>query len=289
MDWLNMNWITTYWLPLLLSLVIGFILGWLLTGLSPRRKNAAYEAQIADLESRSRKTERDLADARKQADTMKATVATGESTVNDLRSKLNAAQADAARITDERAGLESELQSRNIELADLKMQLALAQDQADKSRSSAVSDGDMMRGELESRSAQIASLTSERDAAMAELATVRSSADTALQSIASKDAALNESYSRAVNLQRALEDREAALAAANAELENLRVEVAALNSMKAELEDRLQKARGDVAGEMAVLTSTMIKLKEEQLAAANARIAELTTTLNAAKAQQAAG
>jgi hypothetical protein len=44
-----------------------------------------------------------------------------------------------------------------------------------------------------------------------------------------------------------------------------------------------------VAGEMAVLTSTMVKLKEEQLATANARIAELMHELNDQKASQAVG
>jgi chromosome segregation ATPase len=289
MDWLNMTWITTYWLPLLLALVIGFILGWLLTGLSPRRKNAAYEAQIADMESRTRKTERDLTDARKQVDGFKSTVAAGETTVNDLKSKLSAAEAEAARLGDERAGFETELQSRTIELADLKMQLALVNDQFDKTRFTAGSEMDSLHADLDTRTQQIAALTSERDAAVAELATVRSNSEDALKSLSSKDAALNESYTRAVNLQRALEDRDGQLVSAQAELSNLRTDVAALNSIKAELEDRLQKARGDVAGEMAVLTSTMIKLKEEQLAAANARVAELTNALNAQKANQAAG
>jgi DNA repair exonuclease SbcCD ATPase subunit len=118
---------------------------------------------------------------------------------------------------------------------------------------------------------------------------VRSNSDSALHSLASKDAALNEAYQRAVNLQRALEDREAALTSAQSELATLKVDVSALNSIKAELENRLQSARGDVASEMATLTSTMIKMKEEQLTTANARVAELMNELNAARAAQAAG
>jgi chromosome segregation ATPase len=296
MDWLNVEWISTYWMPLLITLVLGFILGWLLTGISPRRKNAAYEAQIADLESRTRKSERELADTRKQADQFKGSLATTEGTLNDVRSQLSAAEANLQKVSEERAGFEADVQSRNIEVADLKMQLALLQDQHDKSRSSDAADSEALRSDLDTRVAEIAALTAERDSALAErdqasaeLANARSSSEEVMKSLGSKDAALNESYQRVVNLQRVLEDRDAALAAAQAELSAVRTDVASLNSMKAELEDRLQKVRGDVAGEMAVLTSTMVKLKEEQLATANARIAELMHELNDQKASQAVG
>jgi chromosome segregation ATPase len=183
------------------------------------------------------------------------------------------------------------------------MQLALLQDERDKLQSSGSADMELLRSSLDVRSTELTTVTSERDGVVAErdsavaerdrlaaeLAALRGSAEQVSQSLASKDAALNESYTRVVNLQRVLEDRDATLAAAQAELTALRTDVASLNSMKAELEDRLQKVRGDVAGEMAVLTSTMVKMKEEQLAAANARIAELANELNVQKASQAVG
>jgi chromosome segregation ATPase len=303
MDWLNMQWISTYWLPLLIALVLGFILGWLLTGLSPRRKNAAYEAQIADLESRSRKTDRDLTDARKQADTLKGSLATSESALGEARNKLSAVEGELHTVGEERAAFQADVESRNIEIANLRMQLALLQDERDKLQASGSADMELLRSSLDVRSGELTTLSAERDSVaaerdsviaerdnlIAEVAVLRGSAEQVSQSLASKDAALNESYSRVVNLQRVLEDRDATLAAAQAELTALRTDVASLGSMKAELEDRLQKVRGDVAGEMAVLTSTMIKLKEEQLAAANARIAELSKELNAQKASQAVG
>jgi chromosome segregation ATPase len=303
MDWLNMQWISTYWLPLLIALLLGFILGWLLTGLSPRRKNAAYEAQIADLESRSRKTERDLTDVRKQADGLKGSLATSESTLGEVRSKLSAVEADLHTVGEERAAFQADVESRNIEIANLRMQLALLQDERDKLQSSGSADMELLRSSLDVRSGELTSVAAERDGiaaerdsaiaerdrVAAELASMRGSAEQVAQSLASKDAALNESYNRVVNLQRVLEERDAALAGAQAELTGLRTDVASLHSMKAELEDRLQKVRGDVAGEMAVLTSTMVKMKEEQLAAANARIAELANELNAQKASQAVG
>jgi len=289
MDWLNMQWVSTYWMPLVIALVLGFILGWLLTGLSPRRKNGEYEAQLAELESKSRKTERDLVDTRKQLDSAKAAAASTESTLGDVRKQLTGAQADLQRLGDEKAAMEADVQSSNIELADLKMQLALLQDQFDKTKSSGVAEIDQLRSNLAAVTSQLAELTMDRDSIAAELAAVRTNSDSALHSLSTKDAALNEAYQRAVNLQRALEDREASFTAAQAELSSLRTDVAALNSIKAELENRLQSARGDVAGEMAVLTSTMIKMKEDQVTTANARIAELMSELNTLKSNQAAG
>ncbi|MBK8048994.1 MAG: hypothetical protein IPK16_18885 [Anaerolineales bacterium] len=284
-----MQWITTYWLPLLLSLVIGFILGWLLLGISPRRKAAALEAQLADLEGKARKTERDLGDARKQGDTLKAAVATSETKLNDVSKQLATAQADVAKLNEDKAAADADLQSRNIEAADYKMQLALLQDQYDKARSSTAAEIESLRSQLSAANAQVADLSSARSTAEAELNAVRGNSVNVMESLSNKDAALNEAYTRAVNLQRVLEDREAAVTAAQNELSNLKIEVNALNAVKAELEDRLQRARGDVAGEMAVLTGTMIKMKEEQLTSANARIVELQNEINALRSSQAAG
>ena len=206
-----------------------------------------------------------------------------------MRTKLSAAQIDLQTLGEEKSTFEADVQSRNIEVADLKMQLALLQDQFEKSKGGAAAEVDSLRSTMQARLDEIAALATERDALSAEVASVRSAAEQALQSLSSKDAALNESYQRVVNLQRVLEDRDAALAGAQSELTTLRTDVTSLNNIKAELEDRLQKARGDVAGEMAVLTSTMIKMKEDQLTMANVRIAELMNELNATKAGQAVG
>ena len=176
------------------------------------------------------------------------------------------------------------------------MQLALLHDQLDKSKGGAAAEAEMLRADVQSHLDEINKLTAERDALTAEreqlsaeVAKVQDSSEQALQSISSKDAALNESYQRVANLQRVLEERDTALAAAQSELSTLRTDVSSLNNIKAELEDRLQKTRGDVAGEMAVLTSTMIKMKEDQITTANARIAELMNQLDATKSDQAVG
>ena len=85
------------------------------------------------------------------------------------------------------------------------------------------------------------------------------------------------------------QDRERTLVETQVELDKANASVSALTASKTELEDRLQRARGDVASEMAALTSTMIKMKDDALSSANARIAELTKQLNELQSKQAAG
>ena len=60
----------------------------------------------------------------------------------------------------------------------------------------------------------------------------------------------------------------------------LKAELGATSNQKDDLESKLQHARGDVAGELAALTSTMIKMKEDALNEANIRIAALTSELD---------
>lgn len=289
MDWMSVQWITTYWMPLLIAVVVGFILGWLLTGLSPRRKNAEYEAQLADLQSKSRRTERDLSDAKKQVDTLKGDVSRAASTADDLRQQLSAVQEQLQAAIAQKESVEAELQTRNIELADAKMQLAMLQDQGERAQSASAAEMEELRSRYEAAVHENSQMREALDAAQARVAAIADEATTAVESAKAREIALNEAYQRAVNLQRLLEDRERALIDAQAELESTRTMVTALTAAKAELEDRLQKARGDVASEMAALTSTMIKMKDDSLIAANQRIAELTKMVNELQSKQAVG
>jgi chromosome segregation ATPase len=102
--------------------------------------------------------------------------------------------------------------------------------------------------------------------------------------MANKEVALNEAYLRAVKLQRELMDHQSLLAATQSELAELRRDVASLGSLNSSLEGKLQNARGEVAGELALLTSTMLRMKEESLNQANHRIAALTAELDAMRA-----
>ena len=289
MDWMNMQWITTYWMPLVIALVVGFILGWLLTGLSPRRKNAEYEAQIADMQTKSRRTERDLADARKQVDGLKSDVTSGQAAADDLRKQLTAAQDQISALGEQKDSIDADLQNRNIELADTKMQLAMLQDQVDRAQSAAGNEIEDLRARYEAAVAENSGMRSALDAAQGQLSKVTADANSTAETAAAREIALNEAYQRAVNLQRVVEDRERTLVEAQTELDKAKTKAAALAASKTELEDKLQRARGDVASEMAALTSTMIKMKDDALSSANARIAELTKQLNELQSKQAAG
>lgn len=289
MDWMNMQWISTYWMPLLIAVVVGFILGWLLTGLSPRRKNAEYEAQLTDLQSKARRTERDLSDAKKQADSLKADVSRATSAADDLRQQLTATQEELKGVIDQRDSVDADLQTRNIELADAKMQFAMLQDQSDRAQSNAAAELEDLRARYEAAVHENSQMREAFDAAQVRVTTVTAEASTAAESAKAREIALSEAYQRAVNLQRVLEDRERALLDAQAELDLTKANAAALAATKADLEDKLQKARGDVASEMAALTSTMLRLKDDALTAANGRVAELTKQVNELQSKQAVG
>ena len=289
MDWMSVQWITTYWMPLLIAVVIGFILGWLFTGLSPRRKNAEYEAQLADLQSKSRRTERDLSDAKKQADTLKGDVSRAAGTADDLRQQLSAVQEQLQVAVEQKESSEADLQTRNIELADAKMQLAMLQDQGDRAQSASAAELEDLRARYEAAVHENSQMREALDASQVRVSVIAEEATSAVESAKAREIALNEAYQRAVNLQRLIEDRERALIDTQAELESSKTMVTALTASKTELEDRLQKARGDVASEMAALTSTMIKMKDDSLTAANLRVAELTKLVNELQSKQAVG
>ena len=186
MEWLSMTWISANWMPLVVALVLGFILGWLLTGLAPRRKNTAYEAQIADLESRSRKSERELTDVRKERDGLKSSVAAGENSLKDVRGKLGATQTDLQKLGEEKSTFEAEVQARNIEVADLKMQLALLQDQLEKTKGGAAAEAESLRTTLQGHVDELDTLAAERNSLSAEVAAVKSSAEQAMQSLSDR-------------------------------------------------------------------------------------------------------
>jgi chromosome segregation ATPase len=289
MDWMSVQWITTYWMPLLIAVVIGFILGWLLTGLSPRRKNAEYEAQLADLQSKSRRTERDLSDAKKQADTLKSDVSRAASTADDLRQQLSAVQEQLQVAVEQKESIDADLQTRNIELADAKMQLAMLQDQGERAQSASAAELEELRARYEAAVHENSQMREALDVSQVRVSAIAEEATAAVESAKAREIALNEAYQRAVNLQRLVEDRERTLIDTQAELESAKTKVTALTASKTELEDKLQKARGDVASEMAALTSTMIKMKDDSLTAANMRVAELTKLVNELQSKQAVG
>jgi hypothetical protein len=97
----------------------------------------------------------------------------------------------------------------------------------------------------------------------------------------SKDVALSEAYARLAVLQRDVTERDQALVERDSQLETTRVELLAAQAARQELESRLIRSREDVASELAVLASTMIKMKEDALARSEARAQALSLEIEA--------
>ncbi len=289
MDWMSLQWITVYWMPLLIAVGIGLILGWLLIGLPAQRRNGELEERIAEHQSKNRRTERELMDARREIENLNREVSRVAAERNELRNQLSAAQEELKTSVERIEALQADLQSRSIEVADVKMQLAMLHDQLDRTQSNAANELEELRARYEAAVLENKQLRETLDAIQSRLSALEAEAGVSAENERAREAALNEAYQRAVNLQSLLEESERARAELQAELDSLKATAAALSATKTDLEDRLQKARGDVASEMAALTSTMIKMKDEELLAANTRIAELTRQLHELQAKQAVG
>ena len=130
-------------------------------------------------------------------------------------------------------------------------------------------------------SQDVSDLTSRLAQSQDELTKMTVNMEAMTQNLAAKDTALNEAYRNIVLLQGQMHERDKMIVAATSELSSTKSNLASMTTVKDELESRLHRARGDVAGEMALVTSTMIKLKEDALNQANARIALLTQELEA--------
>lgn len=289
MDWMSLQWITVYWMPLLIAVGLGLILGWLLIGLPAQRRNGELEERIAEHQSKNRRTERELMDARREIENLNREASRIAAERDELRNQLSAAQEELKTSVERIEALQADLQSRSIEVADVKMQLAMLHDQLDRTQSNAANELEELRARYEAAVLENKQLRETLDAIQSRLSALEAEAGVSAENERAREAALNEAYQRAVNLQSLLEESERARAELQAELDSLKATAAALSATKADLEDRLQKARGDVASEMAALTSTMIKMKDEELLAANTRIAELTRQLHELQAKQAVG
>ena len=302
-SFLTTAYLTANWIPLMIALVMGIILGWLLTGIAPRRKNKRYESQLADLAAKAKVNDRDLVAARKEIGALKTEADATDGKLRGMQSQLANAQEEGQQLGADKAALEANLTESERVNAGLTMQLTQVQEQFDKDAAAASdsaqalrhsldhakSDLDIMRALLSAKDGEIAVLNTKLEMAAADYASLKASYDPLTASLARKESAIDEAFARAADLQRTIADRDLELQASEARLEALGKQVAVLTNVKAQLEARLEGARGEVASEMALLSSTMIKLKDDALASANARIAELISENGALKSQQAAG
>ena len=246
------------WVPVLF-LFLGAVLGWLITSVVEHRKLARMEAHASDLYVKNKQAAADL-------DAANARLA-------ELQASLDATNADLA-------GANARANATQLELDDLKQKHA--------SLLGAQQSYGRLNSQVQTLQTELGRLAEENDSLKAniedstkELAKARMDLATATQTINNKDVALTEAYSRAVKLEHTASDEQGQLLSMQAEVASLKNHVARLTAANQDLDRRLQNARGEVAGELAVLTSTMLRVKDEQLAQANATVAALQAQMAA--------
>ena len=266
-------WLTANWQYALAIAVIGLVLGWLITYSVMNGRSKKYEASIADLNTKMQKSEKALADTRLAADNMKADMSASELRLNTAQGQIASLQGDFDALKSQKDAVDASLMDRAQELDDLKATYDQLQ-----------AESDALKVQFDQLQEENAAVKANLESSSLDLANAKKELAASAESLANKEVALNEAYLRAVRLQRELMDHQSMLAATQTELGSLRRDVVSMTSMNQELEGRLQNSRGEVAGELALLTSTMLRMKEDQLNQANHRIDALSAELDAMKA-----
>ncbi len=266
-------WLTQYWQPLLIGGILGLIVGWLLTYFPMRGRVRSANASIESLNTRVSSAEKSAKDAAAKSQDLEADLSVQQSRYNTAQSKITTLQGDLDAVTSQKNVLDASLleRSRDLELAS----------QANEE----------LRGNFDALQAtnnvteqQLAATKTTLEGVIADLAAAREQQTHAQEAMANKEVALNEAYLRAVRLQRELMEHQALLVETESQLAEARRNVNSLTQVNSDLDNKLQNARGDVAGELALLTSTMLRMKEESLNQANHRIAALTAELDTMRA-----
>lgn len=246
MPWLSFDWIALNWMPLAVAALLGLILGWLFIGVPAGRRANDAAARAAELEGRVRKAERDLNESRREGEAQRSRLLVSGDDLDKSRVRVSELESTLTKLRDERLALEAEMHKTEVALTSV-----LAEDEAPAIAAGAASE----------------------DVA-GDFAGIARSPEPIVTPSA-RDLALDEVVGRAASLQHDLAERDAILAMRHAELETLKSELLTSNAARRELEARLVRAREDVAAELAVLASTMIKLKDDALARAEARYSAL--------------
>lgn len=234
------SWLTAYWQPVLIGAVLGLILGWLIFGLRSRGPRRQLEASLQSAQSKAASAEKALNDAKQQAQTAQANL-------DQARNQLVAWQTSYQALQDDRLAIEGQIKEGDDRYT------ALQQEKE--------------------------TLQSTLDNTTLDLTKALQNLDAAAETIANQDTALNDARDRAAQLQSEISEQQQLAAATLAELASLRRETALLGAANQDMDRRLHNARGEVAGELAVLTTTMLKIKDDALVQANAAIALLTAQL----------
>ena len=298
-----MNWLPQTpvdWVPLIIAAIVGLILGWLFTRGPARRREEEISARAADFERRWKKTDTELQDARKKAEGLQRTVSDAESELSSARAHATALQDELDGLHAERENLASDLAAVRSQSVDLESALVAVKDDTTSTVATLERDVASLQADLattgqeksaleatigelsaqkEALESQLATLTGEFDALQIELQNAAKNLTDTEAAVNAKETALTEAYMTAAKLQEHLQQTESRLVLSQAELDDVRHSLHELTTNKAELEAQLHNVRGDVAGELAMLTSTMVRMKDDALKEANARIDVLSREL----------
>ena len=270
------SWLALNWQPLLIGGILGLIIGWLVTYFPMRGRSQRAEASIASLNTKVAAAEKATKEAEAKAQDLESDLSVQKSRYNTAQSQIASLQGDLEAVTGQKDAIDASLLERSRELELVKADNAkMLEGQA------------ALQASYDTLAAEDAATRVTLDGVVADLAVAREQEAEALESLANKEVALNEAYLRAVRLQRELMEHQSLLADTQTELAEARRNVTALSGINSDLDNKLQNARGDVAGELALLTSTMLRMKEEALNQANHRIAALTAELEAMRAGKA--
>jgi chromosome segregation ATPase len=294
---MTQEWLAAYWQPLLIALVVGFVLAWLIIGLPARRRSGRYQASAEDFERQLNSANKTLAESRKKEQDLQTSVNTLKNDLAQTSSQVAALKQDAAvreeeltaRTNDlavrdaDLAAKNDELDVRNSELTDLKFQFATLRTAVQQAQEAFTTQLEPLQIRVQTLSTENANLKANLEGISGDLAMSRADIQTMTQTLANKDTALTEAYARAVRLQRDLGEQQNQVISAQSEVAALRRQVGTLSTTNRDLDNRLADARGEVANELAVLTSTMLRAKDEQLAKANATVEGLYAQLNELK------
>ena len=267
------TWISTYWQPLLIGGIIGLIIGWLVTYFPMRGRAQRAEANGATLSTKVAAADKAAKEAQAKAVDLESDLTVQQSRYNTAQSQIASLQGDLEAVTGQKNAVDASLLDRSRELDLLKV------DNAQMLESQAA-----LQTSYDTLAAEDAATKVTLDGVLADLRAAKEQEIQTQEALGNKEVALNEAYLRAVRLQRELMEHQSLLADTQTELAEARRNLAALSGINSDLDNKLQNARGNVAGELALLTSTMLRMKEESLNQANHRIAALTAELESMRA-----
>jgi len=258
----------------IIAAIVGLIVGALFAMIPFNRQRDEFQYRIRDLDSKLKNNDRDLTDTRSQVQSLQAGLRTAESNHVNAQDQLKAAadekQALGAKL-DEHIG---QLDATRASLAELNTQ------HADLNAQHA-----SLSAQHASLSAQHASLSAQHASLNAQHADLQASHDRANATLADLHTELEGKTAELETQRGNLDAAHQALAAREHELEKTKFDLDVANSMNTDFQSRLQRVRADIAAELALLTTTAIKLKDDALSVSNSRVDALTHEMQVLKSR----